>query len=395
MYNSEIVVTLKEPAIFALGHETGNLIITHNYIPGKVILGFFAEHFLNGLASRKIASDPVFKQFFLSDTVRFENLYPAFCDKPKPELSRATTPIPFSTLSCKDYPRPGSEKEETDGKDKHPYIDFLMGEMTHECSKCNAPLKNREGFYYTNTKDEYNYRVQPNKVIRMHNVIEDGPQRPTERVGGVFSFEALEEGQFFRGFISFYDKNMQDKFKNTFFGADGMIDMALGRARNRGYGEAELIVTDAANSIPISLIKRNFNSRWDSFQSKRNGQFSITLHSDVIVADEFLRYHTTLNEHILAAELGVPANILKLKKAFSRFITVDGFSGIHKLPLESEIAIEKGSAFLFEIKATDEMDKIKNSLQRLEEVGIGFRRNEGFGRLIVCDGYHLDAGSGK
>jgi CRISPR-associated protein Csx10 len=388
MYNIEIVVTLKEPAVFASGHEAGNLIRTQDYIPGNVILGAFARRFLHELKSRKSASDLEFKQFFLSDAVRFENLYPA---GGKPESLIATTTIPFSTLTCKDYPRPCSEKEEKFMKDKHPYTDFLLGKMVHECDKCDAPLKNREGFYYTvGKRNKYDFRVQPEKVVRMHNVIEDRLQRPTEEVGGVFSFEALEEEQSFRGFIGFYDETVRDDFKNTLVGSEEKIDIVLGRARSRGYGEAELRMLDPGTyDIPGSLLKDEFDSRWEDFQAKMKNHFSITLHSDAIVTDKFLCYHTTLTKSIMAAELGINADTLKLKNAFSRFITLDGFSGVHGLPLESEIAIEKGSAFLFEIVGIEEIDEIKESLQRVEEGGIGFRRNEGFGRLIVCDGYHL------
>ncbi len=398
MYNIEIVVILKEPAIFAVGHEAGNLIRTHNYIPGNGILGAFAERFLYEL--KNSANDPYFKQFFLTDEVRFENLYPAGGEL---ELSRTTTPIPLSTLTCKDYPRPRSQKEEELMEDeyKHTYADFLLGEIAHECEKvvssnngrprkCGAPLKNREGFYYTK-ENKYDYRVYPAKVIQMHNVIEDARQRPTEEVGGVFSFEALEEDVFFRGFVSFYDKTLRNEFKEMLFGTEKKIDLSLGRARRRGYGEAKLDVKafESFDDIQTSLLKADFNSRWDDFQAKKANHFSITLHTDAIVADRFLRYHTTLNESLLAAELDVPTDALKCIKVFALPITVDGFSRIHGLPLESEVAIAKGSAFLFEVKKIGFFDAIKKGLQRLEEEGIGFRRNEGFGRLIICDNYHL------
>jgi CRISPR-associated protein Csx10 len=397
MYNIEIVVTLKEPAIFAVGHEAGNLIRTHNYIPGNVILGAFVERFLYEL--KKSAKDSEFKNFFLSDEVRFENLYPAGGE---PGSSRSTTPIPLSTLTCKDYPRPRSQKEEElmEDEDKHPYADFLLGEIIHECKKvissydgtrtCGAPLKNQEGFYYT--KDNmYNYRVYPAKVIRMHNVIKDDIQRPTEEVGGVFSFEALEEELFFRGFICFYDETIRNKFKDVLFGTEEEIGLSLGRARHRGNGEATLKVLDFEShyDIPRGLLKRDFDSRWRTFQENMKNHFTITLHSDAIVADRYLRYHTTLTGSLLAMELGVPPKAIKRLKVFSLPIKIDGFSGIHGLPLESEVAIAKASAFLFEIKQLELLDDIKIGLQRLEEEGIGFRRNEGFGRLIVCDNYHL------
>ncbi|MCD4753882.1 MAG: hypothetical protein K8R40_12495 [Anaerolineaceae bacterium] len=395
IFNIEIEVIFEEPAIFAAGHEAGNLIRTQNYIPGNVILGAFTERFLYELNYSD--KHPRFKTFFLSDKVRFENLYPAGGEY---GLSRVTAPIPLSMLTCKDYPRPCSKEDEElmKDEDKHPYADFLLGTMAHECEKvissnhgdrkCSAPLKIMEGFYYTED-NSYDYRVYPARVIRMHNVIDDAKQRP--EVGGVFSYEALKEGQFFRGFISFHDQALRNEFKNMLFGTENEIDMSLGRARRRGYGEAKLEVIDfeSSDDIPGSLIKDDFNSRWDTFQVKKPDHFSITLHSDAIVADRFLRYHTTLAESLLAAELGIPSDALKRTNLFSQHIQVDGFSGIHKLPLESEIAIAKGSAFLFEIQNIRYKDTIKKGLEKLEEEGIGFRRNEGFGRLIVCDEYHI------
>ena len=392
MYSIDLAVTLEEPGIFAAGHQAGNLVETLPYVPGNVMLGALAERFLYELKGSP--ADPRFKTFFLSDAVRFEHLYPCV----SPRVLRATTPIPLSTLTCKDYPRPCSEREEQRlHGDGHPYNDFLLDRVAPNCAKsgCDAPLTGRNGFYYTlrtQGGETYDYRVQPVRIIRMHNAVDDDSQRPSEDGGGVFAYECLERQQCFRGLIGFSAGTIRDDFGSTIFGAEREIELGLGRGRERGgYGEATVtvIASESNDEVTGLLDKDDFERRWSRFQTARNRHFTITLHSDTILADRYLRYQTTLAAPVLAEELGVPEDALKRHTAFSVPCTVDGFSGIHGLPLETDIAVSKGSAFLFEVMRDDLLDAVKNGLCRLEKEGMGFRRNQGFGRVIVCDGYHL------
>ena len=392
MYSIDLVVTLEEPGIFAAGHQAGNLVETLPYVPGNVLLGALAERFLYELKGSSV--DPRFRTFFLSDAVRFEHLYP--CDNSR--VLRATTPIPLSTLTCKDYPRPCSETEENRlHGDGHPYHDFLLDTVAPKCAKsdCDAPLTGRDGFYYTLRTpggETYDYRVQPVRIVRMHNTIDDESQRPSEGGGGVFAYECLDRQQCFRGLIGFSDGATRDEFGSTVFGAEREIELGLGRGRGRGgYGEAtvRVLALESTDGVTGLLDKGDFERRWDLFRTAKGRHFTITLHSDTIVADRYLRYQTTLTEPVLAAELGVPEDALKRHAAFSVPCTADGFSGIHGLPLETEIAVSRGSAFLFEVMRDEVLDTVKKGLRKLEEEGMGFRRNQGFGRLIVCDGYHL------
>lgn len=169
LYTLDIQVTLKEQTVFASGHQAGNLVLTHDYIPGTALRGAFVQRFLN--EKGKSVSDPEFRQWFLSDAVRFENLYPSSGGQ---EQALVSTPIPLATLTCKDYP--GLNVQDFSAE-QHSFTDFLLQEMRGECEDgvivdyegrssrpCRAPLTNREGFYYADGKGDY-YHVESRKLI--------------------------------------------------------------------------------------------------------------------------------------------------------------------------------------------------------------------------------------
>jgi hypothetical protein len=68
---------------------------------------------------------------------------------------------------------------------------------------------------------------------------------------------------------------------------------------------------------------------------------------------------------------------------------VQGWNSMAKIPKEDMMAIEKGSVFVF---STKKLDDILDRLYNAEISGIGKRRGEGFGRLVVCDPFHFQDG---
>ncbi|MCM8804078.1 MAG: RAMP superfamily CRISPR-associated protein [Candidatus Omnitrophica bacterium] len=372
------LVELEEPAIFSCRHEAGNLSRTHNYIPGSIILGALANYFI--YEKNGSADEDDFKGFFLSEDVKFGNLYPAFKEE---KAFYHTIPIPLSTFTCKHYP--GINKKNFRGE-QHSFADFLISEMANECQTCHAPLKNREGYYFY--KKPFLYYVETRKIIKMHNVIDDKTQKPEENA--VFSFEAIAEEEYFTGIIIFSNEDIKSNFVNKIFGGEKEIELSIGKGKSRGYGKCKLKIIAERQGEYISsfLIKRDFDTRWEDWQKKGQNTFSLTLYSDAIITDKYLRHLTVISEEWFKEELGIDVNLIKY---FSKPIFIDGFSGVYGLPLEQEIGISKGSTFLYRFNS-NKSEEIKDKLENLEKEGIGFRKNEGFGWLIVCDDYHVNWG---
>lgn len=379
-----------EPLILGDEPEAGNVVRTVPYVPGGALLGFFANDYLRRNNS---APDNHFYRWFLSPATRFENLYPA-CYRSESECY-ASAPLPLSTFTCKDYPG----EHEAPQAEEHPMLDCLLRlEVPQAClqNSCQAEMKAAEGFYYYHSDRSTFYRLEPAVNVNMHNTIDDERQRPPEP-GGLFAFECLQEEQYFEGQIAFDSVESKEKFHELFSDVlYGEREVYLGRAKRRHYGRAVMtLVDDLDQSLAEVLHKPSFEERWTHFADRSelgNGAFTLTLYSDAILCDRTLRHSTTLTPELLALETGLEADKLELVWSFSSYRRVGGFSGVQGLPKEFDIAVSKGSAFLFFYRS--DLNRLRDALERAEEWGVGFRTNEGFGTVIVNDDYHLQGKGG-
>lgn len=64
-----------------------------------------------------------------------------------------------------------------------------------------------------------------------------------------------------------------------------------------------------------------------------------------------------------------------------------GWNARQGLPKEDEPAVGRGSVLLFQAEP-GKVDALLPRLKEAEEKGIGRRREEGFGRVQVCDPFH-------
>ena len=125
--------------------------------------------------------------------------------------------------------------------------------------------------------------------------------------------------------------------------------------------------------------------------------FALTLHSPVILTDEFLRYRSRIDAEVLCELFGIvydkqnePTNAYNLKNVYSNFSNrrITGWQELWGTPRTNEYAIDTGSVFLFQCDKS-KSEKVLDTLFNLEEQGIGNRRAEGFGRICVSDPFHL------
>ncbi|HHC25086.1 MAG TPA: hypothetical protein ENK58_06700 [Desulfobacterales bacterium] len=104
------------------------------------------------------------------------------------------------------------------------------------------------------------------------------------------------------------------------------------------------------------------------------------MESHAILADKFLRPHSDIEE-FSSSDFKL---ILKMTKAQ----TVRGWQSAWNLPKPDDLSVAMGSVFLFQYNE-DEPEKLENLLNELAVNGIGLRREEGFGRISVCDDLHI------
>jgi len=374
MLRISLDVETEQPIILARSHFGGNIVYTIDYISGSAIRGAMVSKFIerNGKPEDNWEK---FKKYFCKDMVRFENIYIA-------DGSNYVFPISFSSKTCKAYN--GFLNDDVKTGPYHGISDYLTKDIPDSCPKCehNTPLESINGFYSVPDPDSYTLirRVNIRKGFSIHNEIENETQRTKE--GILYTLEHIREEQELKGSIIFADKGIREDFKNDVIGGNDEFYLYVGQAKSRGMGK--IMVKWAFDDF--SFDQGFFPPLEKRFNNFDKNCFSITLYSDAILVDEYLRGLTSLSSTYLSKILKVE---LVTVKTFSSYHIVSGWhSGAH-LPKEDDIAITKGSTFLFRYNG-DNLEKLIKGLKTLEKEGIGLRRNEGFGRIVICDPYHLN-----
>lgn len=396
--------------------EAGNLYESQMEIPGTTVRGAFAAAFLNSGKS----ADENFQRLFEKLSIRFGPLRPL--PKDVEELTKfiPIMPVPKSARSCKyddGLPEGG-----------HGVLDFLFevagkteaSEHREEsCRKCGAPIEPLEKpWLIADWQQEFGIDYKPDLRLNTHVGIGaiGGKEMGVAMEGRLFSLQFFPQGTDFSGWIAVGESDVGNFLKDLGFQkSDGEIwrlpfDLRVGR-RSSTYGALE-VKAKVTSEPPWWQTHGKFEERWKNFQEgfwsrfnspeklNLSGQgardfansyvFSVTFVTDTILLDLFLRPYRILLAEEVARRLGIPENKVRLLVPFARSQIIRGWNTAHCLPKEQDFAIVAGSVFLFIVQrdAIEEFELMRK-LQEWEEKGIGWRRSEGFGQVIVCDPWHV------
>lgn len=176
----------------------------------------------------------------------------------------------------------------------------------------------------------------------------------------------------------------------------------VGSGSSRGLGRVRIHVIPMSHGPSIADRLGQFNTmlakRW-KIMSRWIGQviepdhqyFAITLQSDAILSTDNWQPDVRLSEVALwraCGEKGRPPADLRLIRCYTTPLTRGGFQGAWGLPKETDMAVQAGGVFLYEV---NDLEGWAARLQHLEEMGVGNRRAEGFGQVRICDPFHYEA----
>lgn len=388
--NYQIELILKSPVCISNKQKVENTIQTLDFIPGQTIRGALAEHFLR--ENNNVSDTDLFASLFLNNKVVFPDCY---IDK--------TRVIPLTAMTCK-Y-KPGF-REHPDKGEKHGALDFLIPlsiyefdennlnknifECQYDNAKCKAPMEKMFGYYKKVGENLFQKRIPTTRLLT-HNRLSDYFESSRK----IYSIQALEEGQVFYGEL---DKETFELLKKEI----GNVTIYLGTARTRGLGEVQVNIGKTTNFFQRnkSDIKERYFGLKKEFEknSYKAALFSVTLSSTVIVRDEILRYKSYIDIKDIFDSVFLSDNEKDLLKTFSLVNAwtstqlIMGWNNRLKLPKENQIGITRGSVFLFASKDKKSIDeqKLIRVLGKIEQNGIGERRNEGFGKVRICDEFHWE-----
>lgn len=306
---------------------------TLRYIPGSTVRGIV----INTL----IKQDEFFakyKQVLFSEKIQFLNANPLIGGKAM-----------FAPL--KGF---YEDKKETTGRKKLENV--LMGEISHGVKRSYLGSCCRvedDTILYSN--------VQLGEELNI-NIGREGKKN-------IFRNQYLKANQKFEGYIVLHEavgKTVAEYILKVF--EQGII--YIGNKKGSGYGACRCIDLKLCEGVPYGEIRTQKDTK----------DFYLIMLSNTTMLNQ---YGQNAGIYLPELERSLGCRKLELERCASSVVEVHGFNRVWKGESPSTVMYAAGS--VFHIKASEIISEEK--FRALETIGIGIRRNEGFGQIAIFGGY--------
>jgi CRISPR-associated protein Csx10 len=337
--------------------------VSYNHIPGSMIRGAIIGRYLRLKQQTELDlyDAEVQRLFFDSEKTRYLNAYLLS------NQDRRTLPTPRSWYKDKN----SELAEDTPLK----VYDFSIADNEDEddedSPKVDSPKSLGDQFCIY---EEYGVRLyKPERRINIHNQRDRRKGRSSKKEGQpgsegeIFRYDALDAGQTFQSVILCEDQDVPLLEKLL-----AEPDLWLGGSRSAGYGHTKLFYKIADNTWQET----------EAFleEDDETEHLTIILLSDTILFD--VSGQPTANPYLLNIAInstcGSSLTEPRHENIFSSSTFVGGFNRKWGLPLPQVPALSAGTVVMFE-----DAELTNDQVQQLQWQGIGDRRNEGFGRIVV------------
>ncbi len=186
----------------------------------------------------------------------------------------------------------------------------------------------------------------------------------------VYRSQYIRKNQRFTSFITFHDmvdEKIVNEIQKVFSGV-----VYMGNSRHSGYGACSVIKASMKEGMPYEEFRR---------KADRN-RFYMVLLSNMCMRNAYGEL-TGLDLEILAEKLG--CGPLRQVRCATSVVEVFGYNRSWKGSVPSAAMYEAGSVFCMETVNHETI--LADRFRRLEEQGLGIRRNEGFGQILFYDDY--------
>lgn len=394
MKKYKVTVKNTEP-VCVRSDRSDDYIATLEYIPGTTLLGALAGRYL-----MEKDKDEMFFDFFTRSNIIFPVLYPvAHAEKPAngvmPEV------LPLTAKTCKRF---GGFKE-TEPESHGIYdslFDFSIFKETgnveiltikNECPECKEKMIPVSGFYSLSCSYPTHRLCEIEKILTTHTGINRQTGTVAESI--LYTMETIDRPYSFKG-IMYIDNDLCSAFLP--WAANGKIHIGAKKTAGQGTCSLEIeelpVLSFSAFKHRLTQFDREYREyRSQLLESQDKGEnnsfyFSIDLVSEAIRIDPFLNYISGFKG--LDEEENLPGTILVFEK--TRPFELLGWNTTLGLPRQIETGIEKGSTVLY--KSTAPGEELFEKLYALETNGIGIRKAEGFGQIIISNQFHSKGNAG-
>lgn len=376
-------IDLKAPVILtsSVGDETISL--SENYISGTTLLGMFASRYLDQKGHS--AADQHFLSWFLNGDLCFLNGHRSVTGLVDHE--QRSLPAPRSWQVTKKAPENPADLLFKDEDDSIKSLEEINAPSNGDDAEAHGgstddTTKPFEGFI-ARTGNLF-AKAEIEKAIALHHARRNQLYGPGTEGGQVFNYEYLKAGQKFRAAIA----GEIDTVKEFLEWANGKNEQPfrIGRSKNTEYGLVEL------TWLPEDAGKQEVAHKPDF--SEGENSISLTFLSHGILLNEIGQStcdEKNLHNYLHFVLLGKrpdgdgKSGVVSIKKAYMRPVEIENYIAVWKARRPAQTAYGMGSCFLLEFDAewlAENRESAVGRLTEMQQIGIGARRQEGFGRIV-------------
>ena len=206
--------------------------------------------------------------------------------------------------------------------------------------------------------------------------------------------KSVESGMLFNSeYLSSYEKDKNQNYKKIELMGDVELPKELinknqvytiyiGKLKTKGFGKASIIFKDyiEKNEDLIPRINKFNEGIPKNEKEELKGKTLVTfdLQSDIVLP--FNDIYDAQEQFKILVNLSDKFEF-NYSRSFVNTSKLEGYNLINNIRKIDELVFSRGSVFTFEIENyKDELEL----LNKIEEKGIGLRKNEGFGRVKIC-----------
>lgn len=368
------------------GVKVGAYLDTLDYIPGSVIRGAVAEWLIQNGRESEIPE--------IVNRIRFGNFFPTY------SKNYISLPFPSTAVECKvksgfiNVPRK-DQKEKGHGIRDILLItlDYLELEklgarfpvpMLLRCKECKGRLEKLSGFY---VKLQEGYRkVKISKIVQTKVALSRHRRASQERM--LYHVVGIKPKD-----ITFIGRIWTDNDEDLKLIKEAIENIGIGSLTTRGFGNVKVEEVNPKLQLPSLEDRLNkFNERLKEVWSQL---FSLIKQSNIPKEPDYTYFSIDLlSPAILSSNQSIPTLKLNLGGDFELIYWftqptfIGGWSTAWGLYKPTSLAAASGSVYVF--KTEKSIEEILPKLEELENKGVGYRTDEGYGEILICHPFHLE-----
>ncbi|NLC58655.1 MAG: hypothetical protein GX774_17620 [Armatimonadetes bacterium] len=371
---------------------------TLSYVPGSALLGALATAHLQLCPDRR----DEFADFFLRGGAYLGNLYPALPEETagaEADELRAARPIPRTARSCKRFP--GFRSAARASEQRHGVTDALLAwsafalsgaqdptplAKLRDCPECGQPLDSYRGFCGRSEGAEWAAGKAEQGFTTRVGI---SRERGASSHGILYTRDFLRAGSQFSGRWWVHD-DLADSFLRFLGSVHREMPLRVGHNRTRGMGKLVLgepapVEADTADAVQARVARFTETLRAVAGSHARHAWYlPLTTIADCILPDGAGGFRQLLTPPVLLEEWGVATTELVYCSVDIR--RVSGWNGVARLPKPDALAVAMGSVFVLAAEAPPDWKALATD----QACGLGARRPEGFGAVVVADPFHWE-----